>query len=187
MRKKHSKLTLYIKHDTIYRDFFETKKQKNLEVSIPPKEFEEVKKVKTTEELIARISPRYKELRNQNADFLWEDFLQAVEKATGKIPDEMFAATSGVSITYFTKEGDENIYRSKTAECHHFQDKTVEYEEDDVCLGKKEMLAIAFKDFKARAKADKHITTEWFELEDLKLDDDVEASISLDFWFPKEL
>lgn len=143
--------------------------------------------MKTTEELIARISPRYKELRNQNADFLWEDFLQAVEKATGKIPDEMFAATSGVSITYFTKEGDENIYRSKTAECHHFQDKTVEYEEDDVCLGKKEMLAIAFKDFKARAKADKHITTEWFELEDLKLEDDVEGSISLDFWFPKEL
>ena len=142
--------------------------------------------MKTTEELIARISPRYKALRNQNADFLWEDYLQAIEKATSNIPDAMFAATRGVSITYFTRDGDENIYRSKVAECHHFQDKTVEYEEDDVCLGKKKMLTIAFKDFKERAKADKHITTEWFELEELELDD-VEVSISLDFWFPKEL
>lgn len=158
-----------------------------MEVSIPPKEFKEAKKVKTTEELIARISPRYKALRNQNADFLWEDFLQAIEKATSNIPDAMFAATSGISISYFTRDGDENIYRSKVAECNHFQDKTVEYEEDDVCLGKKELLAIAFKDFKARVEEDRHITTEWFELEELKFDDDVESSISLDFWFPKEL
>lgn len=143
--------------------------------------------MKTTAELNARISPRYKRLRNQNADFLWEDFLQAVEKAVSKIPDAMFAAASGVSITYFTRKGDANIYRSKVAEFYYFQDKTVEYEEDDVCLGKKEMLAIAFKDFAERAKRDKNICTEWFDLKELNIDDDAEGRGLLDFCFPEEL
>ncbi len=137
--------------------------------------------MKTSVELIERISPRYKKVRNKNLDFLWEDFLQAVEKAISKLTDEVFATTSGITIFYFTKEGDRNIYRSKIAECISLNDQTVEYEKEDISLGTKEMLELAFIDFKDKAEKDDNISADWFEVEELRFDEDVNSEISLDF------
>lgn len=143
--------------------------------------------MKTTEELIERISPRYKEVRNKKLDFLWEDFLQAIEKVISQLPDEKLAATSGITIFYFTKKGDKNIYRSKIAECYFFDNQTVEYEKEDICLGTREMLEVAFVDFKAKAERDNNICADWFEVEDFKFDEDDNSRIPLDFKLPKSL
>ena len=143
--------------------------------------------MKTTAELIERISPRYKKVRNKNADILWEDFLGAIEKVISQIPDKELAATSGISIFYFTKEGDQNIYRSKIAERYFCKNGEVEYEEDDICLGTREMLEMAFFDFKARAEKDNNISADWFNVEDFKFDEDSNSKIQLDFELSKTL
>lgn len=143
--------------------------------------------MKTTAELIERISPRYKKVRNKKLDFLWEDFLLSVEKAISKLSDEMLSSASGITIFYFTKNGDKNIYRSKTAECYFFESQEIEYEENDVCLGTREMLEIAFSDFKAKAETDENICADWFEVEHFKFDEDDDNKISLDFRLPKRL
>lgn len=143
--------------------------------------------MKTTAELIERISPRYKKARNKNLEFLWDDFLQAVEKAISQLSDEILAVTREITIIYFTKEGDENIYRSKVAECNFLEDEKVEYEKEDVCLGTKEKLEVAFIDFRDKAEKDVNICADWFELEDLKFDEDGDSEIPLDFKLPKSL
>lgn len=141
--------------------------------------------MKTTAELIERISPRYKKVRDVNLDFLWRDFLQAVENAISKLSDEKFAATSGITIFYFTQKGDKNIYRSKVAECYFFNNQEVEYEEDDIYLGTREMLEIAFRDFKAKAEKDENVCADWFDVEDLYQQEN--SKISLDFKLPENL
>lgn len=141
--------------------------------------------MKTTAELIERISPRYKKVRDVNLDFLWRDFLQAVENAISKLSDEKFAATSGITIFYFTQKGDKNIYRSKVAECYFFNNQEVEYEEDDIYLGTREMLEIAFRDFKAKAEKDENVCADWFNVEDLYQQEN--SKISLDFKLPENL
>lgn len=143
--------------------------------------------MKTTAELLERISPRYKKVRNSNLDFLWEDFLLAVEKVTNVLSDEKLAATQDIAIYYFTKKGDENIYRRKTAEANYFHDQIVEYEESDICLGTREMLEIAFKDFKDKAKKDNNFIADWFEVENFKFDEDDDSEIVLYFKLPREL
>lgn len=143
--------------------------------------------MRTTEELIERISPRYKNVRNQKMEILWEDFLNSVEKAIGKISDEVFAATDSITIFYITKKGDKNVYRSKVAGCSSLQGQLVEYEEDDILLGTREMLEIAFEDFKSRAKKDSNICTDWFELDQIKAGETGERKVPLDFLLPKEL
>lgn len=143
--------------------------------------------MKTTAELIERISPRYKEVRNKNLDFLWEDFLQAVEKVISQLSDEKLAATSGITIYYFIQKGNGNIYRSKIAECYFFNNQTVVYEEEDICLGTIEMLEVAFSDFKAKAEKDNNICADWFDVEDFKFDEDNDSKILLDFKLPKSL
>ncbi len=143
--------------------------------------------MKTTAELIERVSPRYKEVRKKNVDFLWEDFLGAIEKVISKIPDKEFAATSGITIFYFTRKGDQNIYRSKIGERYFCENGEVEYEEDDICLGTREMLEIAFVDFKAKAEKDNNVCADWFDVEDFKFDEDDNRKISLDFKLPKIL
>lgn len=141
--------------------------------------------MKTTAELIERISPRYKKVRDVNLDFLWRDFLQAVENAISKLSDEKFAATSGITIFYFTQKGDKNIYRSKVAKCYFVDNQEVEYEEDDIYLGTREMLEIAFKDFKAKAEKDENVCADWFDVEDLYQQEN--SKISLDFKLPENL
>ena len=141
--------------------------------------------MKTTAELIEQISPRYKKVRDVNLDFLWRDFLQAVENAISKLSDEKFAATSGITIFYFTQKGDKNIYRSKVAECYFFNNQEVEYEEDDIYLGTREMLEIAFRDFKAKAEKDENVCADWFNVEDLYQQEN--SKISLDFKLPENL
>lgn len=143
--------------------------------------------MKTTTELIEHISHRYREVRNKNLDFLWEDFLQAVEKTIKQISDEKLAATSMISIIYFTQEGDEHIYRSKIAECSYFENQEVEYEKEDICLGTREMLEIAFVDFKEKAKKDNNICSDWFDVEVFSFDEDNDNEIQLDFILPKSL
>ena len=106
--------------------------------------------------------------------------LQAVENAVSKLTDEIFAAASSITIFYFTKEGDKNVYRSKIAECNFFDDEIVEYEKEDICLGKKEMLEQAFIDFKAKAEKDDNICADCFEVEELRY---MSSRISLDFIF----
>lgn len=135
--------------------------------------------MKTTAELIERISPRYKKVRNKNLDFLWKDFLQAVEKVISKLSDEELAATSGVTIFYFTQKNDKNIYRSKRAECCFVDNIEIEYEKEDIILGTREMLEIAFSDFKGKAKKDKNICADWFEVE--RFEDGGDVEIPLDF------
>lgn len=143
--------------------------------------------MKTTKELIERISPRYKKVRNDKLNFLWEDFLQSVEKVIAKLSDEDLAATNGITIEYFTNKGDTNIYRSRIAQCYFFEDLTVEYEEKDFCLGTREMLEIAFLDFRDKAQKDKYISTDSFEVEEFRFDEDGYNRITLDFILPKEL
>lgn len=143
--------------------------------------------MKTTAELLERISPRYKKVRNSNLDFLWEDFLLAVEKVVNILPDEKLAATQEITIFYFTKEGDENIYRSKVAEVNNFHEPKVEYEESDVCLGTREMLEIAFKDFRDKAQKDNNFITDWFETENFEFDEDGDNEIVLSFKLPMKL
>lgn len=143
--------------------------------------------MKTTAELIERISPRYKGIRKENVDFLWEDFLGAIEKVIGQIPDKELAATSGITIFYVTRKGDCNIYRSKIAERYFCENGEVEYEKDDICLGTREMLEIAFVDFKAKAEKDNNICADWFDVEDFKFDEDDNSKISLGFKLPKIL
>lgn len=143
--------------------------------------------MKTTTELIEHISHRYKEVRNKNLDFLWEDFLQAVEKVISQISDEKLAATSGITIFYCTRKGDKHIYRSKTAECCYFENQEVEYEKEDICLGTREMLEIAFVDFKEKAKKDDNICSDWFDVEVFGFDEDGDNEIPLDFILPRSL
>lgn len=143
--------------------------------------------MKTTAELIEKVSQRYKKVRNKGVDILWEDFLEAVEKAISRIPDKEFAATSGITIFYFTRERDQNIYRSKIAEHCFCENGEVEYEEDDICLRTREMLEIAFVDFKAKAEKDNNICADWFEIEDFRFDENSASKTSLDFKLPKIL
>ena len=123
-------------------------------------------------------------MRNREAEILWEDFLQAVEKAISKLSDETLAVINAITIVYFTKAEDENLYRSKVAEYDVF-DEIVQYEEEDVCLGKRVMLQNALLDCKAKAEKDKNICSEWFEPENFENDGDQENR--LDFILPKNL
>ena len=143
--------------------------------------------MKTTEELIAKISPRYKKAREKKLDFLWEDFLKAVEKAIKLIPDDKLSATTSVTILYFTREGDTNIYRSKVAEYSFFHEGRIEYEKENICLGTREMLELAFNDFREKAKKDKNLCVNWFNVEEFEFDHEGESEIKLDFILPKEL
>ena len=111
--------------------------------------------------------------------------MQAVENAISKLSDEKFAATSGITIFYFTQKGDKNIYRSKVAKCYFVDNQEVEYEEDDIYLGTREMLEIAFKDFKAKAEKDENVCADWFDVEDLYQQEN--SKISLDFKLPENL
>lgn len=97
------------------------------------------------------------------------------------------ATTSGITICYFTQKGDKNIYRSKIAECYFFDDQTVEYEKEDICLGTRETLDVAFVDFKAKAENDKNIGTNWFDVEAFQFDEDDNSRILLDFILPRNL
>lgn len=145
--------------------------------------------MKTTVELIEQISPRYRKVRIEKVDFLWEDFLQAVEKVINKLSDEVFAATSGITICYFIRKGEEKIYRSKTAKCCFFDDQIVEYEKEDICLGTKEMLQKALFDFKAKAEKDSNICADWFEVEDFfeGFFEGEKSEVLLDFKLPEDL
>ena len=107
-------------------------------------------------------------------------------KGNSKISDKEFAGTSGITIFYFTREGDQNIYRSKTAERYFCKNGEVDYEENDICLGTRENLEIAFVDFKAKAEKDNNVYADWFDVEDFRLDESA-SKISLDFRLPKKI
>lgn len=122
-------------------------------------------KIKTTEELLERISERYNRLRNKKMEYLWEDFLQAVEKAVQKVPDEILACAEGITIFYY-KEGD-SVYRDKKTEAFYLDSPEFEYEKEPVCLGSEEELRLALQDFKEKAEEDEHIDASMFDVKKL--------------------
>lgn len=141
--------------------------------------------MKTTYELIERISPRYRRVRNEKLDSVWEDFLEAVEKVTQKLTDDLFSSTNSITILYCIKEGEKAIYRKKVAKyCIGEEEAEIQYEEKDVPLGEKNNLEITFKDFRDRAKADKNLIADWFELEKL-FESDEDNEIELEFLLTK--
>ena len=133
-----------------------------------------------TNEFVEKFSTRLSNARNERLDFLWNDFLSAVENVINALTDEQLAATSIISIFYETKENDNCIYRSKSAEVDCF-DEELNYESDNICLGTKNMLHNAFKDVKEKAKHDNYCGSDWFEVEKL-FDSDEKEQIILDFY-----
>ena len=122
-------------------------------------------KIKTTEELLKRISERYNRLVNKKMEYLWEDFLGAVEKAVQKLPDDKLIGAEGVTIFYYI-EGD-SVYRDKKAEAFYIDSSEFEYEDEPVCLGNKVELRQALQVFKEKAAENEHIDTSVFDLESL--------------------
>ena len=103
-----------------------------------------------TKEFVEKISPRLSKVRNERLNFLWSDFLGAVEKVINILTDEQLAATTTISILYKIKDNDERVYRSNFAELNCSDDERIEYEEKDVCLGTKGMLERPFRDFRKK-------------------------------------
>lgn len=133
-----------------------------------------------TKKFVEKFSTRLSNVRNERLDFLWNDFLSAIEKVINTLTDEQLAAANCIGIFYKAKENDDCIYRSKSAEIDCF-DEELDYESDDICLGTKNMLQNAFKDVKEKAKHDNYCGSDWFEVERL-FDSDEEERIILDFY-----
>ena len=135
-----------------------------------------------TRELVDKISPRLTKVRQERLDFLWNDFLGAVEKVINRLTDEELAATGWITIIYEVKNNDEHVYRSKKAQTDWQLDSNefLVYEENDICLGTKNMLERTLKDFKKKAEEDACCNTDYFEPPVLYESDSPDGT-SLDF------
>lgn len=134
-----------------------------------------------TKELVDKILPRLTKARQERLDFLWQDYLGAVEKVINKLTDEELAATTWITIIYEVKENDENVYRSQNAQLN-WQIEDLEYEEENICLGKKNILEKAFKDFEKKADEDKFCNANQF-IPEFLFDWNEDRLIVLDFSF----
>ena len=105
--------------------------------------------------------------RNERLDFLWNDFLGAVEKVINMLSDEELAATDWITIFYEIKKNGRAIYRSKMAGICCTEDERIEYESEDINLGSKKLLEVPFRDFRNIAKQDNYFLTNLFEIEKL--------------------
>lgn len=110
---------------------------------------------------------RLNKARNERLDFLWNDFLGAVEKVINMLSDEELAATDWITIFYEIKKNGRAIYRSKMAGICCTEDERIEYESEDINLGSKKLLEVPFRDFRNKAKQDNYFLTNWFEIEKL--------------------
>lgn len=123
--------------------------------------------MKETKDLVGKISTRLTEVRKEQLEFLWSDFLGAVEKVVNKLSNEELTMTNSITIFYETKEGDEHVYRSKIAGVDG-PELDVVYEENSVPLGTKSALENSFQDFKKRADKDKYCQAAcWFDTKKL--------------------
>ena len=60
-------------------------------------------------------------------DFLWDDFLGAVEKVINVLSDEELAGTYWITIKYKTRKNGKVIYRSRFAETDWSEKKEIKY------------------------------------------------------------
>lgn len=123
---------------------------------------------KESKEFAKKIAKeRLNKARNERLDFLWNDFLGAVEKVINMLSDEELAATDWITIFYEIKKNGRAIYRSKMAGICCTEDERIEYESEDINLGSKKLLEVPFRDFRNKAKQDNYFLTNWFEIEKL--------------------
>lgn len=123
---------------------------------------------KESKEFAKKIAKeRLNKARNERLDFLWNDFLGAVEKVINMLSDEELAATDWITIFYEIKKNGRAIYRSKMAGICCTEDERIEYESEDINLGSKKLLEVPFRDFRNKAKQDNYFLTSWFEIEKL--------------------
>jgi len=133
-----------------------------------------------TKEFVEKVLPRLSKVRNERLDFIWSDFLGAVEKVINVLTDEQLAAANWITIIYETRKNDEGIYRSNIAEVWFVEKEEIVYGEEAVCLGTKSMLERTFKDFEEKAEQDIYCNEECFYVEDL-FENDLPSKILLDF------
>ena len=133
-----------------------------------------------TEEFVEKIKgARLNKVRNERLDYLWADFLGAVEKVINVLTDEELAATFWITIKYGTDDQG-NVYRSRFAETDWSENKEIKYEAKDISLGSKKYLERPFWDFRKKAKQDEFCDSDEFYIEDLFENDEPEE-IRLDF------
>ena len=81
-----------------------------------------------TENFVEKIKEtRLNKVRNERLDFLWDDFLGAVEKVINVLSDEELAGTYWITIKYKTRRNGKVIYRSRFAETDWSEKKEIKY------------------------------------------------------------
>ena len=134
-------------------------------------EFVDVEKIRET---------RLNESRNNLLDFLWNDFLGAVEKVINVLSEEELAGTFWIIIKYKIRKNGKTIYRSKYAETDWSGKRKIRYESEDIILGSKLLLERPFRDFRTTAEQDIYCSYVDFGIEEL-FEQDGPGEASLDF------
>lgn len=152
-----------------------------MEVSKPPKKFKEDSGMQKTEEFVEKIKgARLNKVRNERLNYLWDDFLGAVEKVINVLTDEELAATYWITIKYEIRKNGKVIYRSRFAETDWSGKRRIKYEPKDINLGSKKLLERPFWDFREKARQDEFYDAGDFYIEDL-FEEDGPGGATLDF------
>lgn len=142
--------------------------------------------MKTVEELICQIGPKYKKGREGNLFFIWNDFLEAVHKLAETINTTELGAAYSISIIYYTKDDDDKVYRKNQA-ILNFDEKTpVIYEDHDVFLGRKTKLEVCFYDLLSKANKEEYVDVSDFDVVDFFGAENPIQKIELHFFLPRE-
>ena len=133
-----------------------------------------------TEDFVEKIKEtRLNKVRNERLDFLWDDFLGAVEKVINVLSDEELAGTYWITIKYKTRRNGKVIYRSRFAETDWSGKKGIKYEDKDINLGSKLLLCRPFQDFRKKVELDIYCYYADLEFDELfKQDGPCEATLN---------
>lgn len=129
--------------------------------------------------LLEKIHEGTKKIQEKDVEKLCKDFLQSVEKVSNKLSDKELSRVAMITIKYFSKH--QKIFRSKVAVAGYYDSIYVEYEKEDICLGKKEELEEAFLTLKKYVSQDTNIKSDDFNIEVLFGCKDEEGIAELDF------
>lgn len=117
--------------------------------------------MKTTK-LLERIEARTKRIQEEKVENFWNDFLQSVEKVSNKLSDEKLSETVQITIQYCLQDGE--VFRIQSALVSNCYDSIdVDYEEENICLGAAENLALTFSIFIREISEEENIKTEGFD------------------------
>ena len=134
-----------------------------------------------TQEFVEKIKEtRLNKARNEQLNFLWNDFLGAVEKVINVLSEEELAATFWIIIKYKIRKNGKAIYRSQFAETDWSGKRRIKYEPKDINLGSKLLLERPFRDFRTTAEQDIYCSYVDFGIEEL-FEQDGPGEASLDF------